>query len=255
MTWPWDKVMASANSTKPPSSLPKEKEGRTPMNRRDSGTFSVKDVQIGKVQRSNSDVLVQHRRLICGITPKHCSLAHLPFPHPLYREVISGRYRGVIIVRIGKRCERTPMSGRELQTVFQLSNVVKTYDSTHRLSAQLREDIAKLTNATQEFLMFLHVSSFSPSSTPRPCSPMPNGTNSAAQANALNQIAAEEAKHGLLSANGDAGDGINTTVDITRHVASREVKAVPRSASASDVQDPASAADDGYANADRRGCS
>lgn len=61
------------------------------------------------------------------------------------------------------------------QTVVSLSNIVKEYGTAHQLSAQLRRDIGKLTNATQEFVMLLHVSSFSPSSTPRPYSPMPNG--------------------------------------------------------------------------------
>jgi hypothetical protein len=35
--------------------------------------------------------------------------------------------------------------------------------------------MVKLTNATEEFVILLHVSSFSPSSTPRPYSPMMNG--------------------------------------------------------------------------------
>lgn len=66
------------------------------------------------------------------------------------------------------------------QTVISLSKVVKDY-AANRLSAQLRTDIAKLTNATQEFVMLLHVSSFAPS-TPRPYSPMisvglSNGSN------------------------------------------------------------------------------
>lgn len=49
---------------------------------------------------------------------------------------------------------------------------MKDYGSAHRLSSQLRSDIAKLTNATQEFVMLLHVSSFSLSSSSRPFSPM-----------------------------------------------------------------------------------
>ncbi|KAH8116899.1 RAM signaling pathway protein-domain-containing protein [Phellopilus nigrolimitatus] len=58
-----------------------------------------------------------------------------------------------------------------VKTVIALSKVVKDYGSAHRLSVQLRGDIAKLTNATQEFVMLLHVSSFAPS-TPRSYSPM-----------------------------------------------------------------------------------
>lgn len=56
------------------------------------------------------------------------------------------------------------------KAVISLSKVVKDY-AAQKLSGQLRADIAKLTNATQEFVMLLHVSSFAPS-TPRPYSPM-----------------------------------------------------------------------------------
>ena len=56
-----------------------------------------------------------------------------------------------------------------------LSKVVKDYSAAHRLSGQLRSDMAKLTNATQQFVMLLHVSSFAPS-TPRPYSPSVNVT-------------------------------------------------------------------------------
>jgi len=75
-----------------------------------------------------------------------------------------------------------------VKTVIQLSNVVKNYGSAHRLSQQLRRDIASLTNATQEFVMLLHVSSFSPSSVPRPYSPMVSGVGPAAQAAVLGTI-------------------------------------------------------------------
>lgn len=87
------------------------------------------------------------------------------------------------------------------QTVIALSKVVKNYGAAHQLSSQLRSDIAKLTNATQEFVMLLHVSSFSPSSTPRPYSPMPNGIGGGSsavpngQVGLLSSLIAEEKQH------------------------------------------------------------
>ncbi|KAF9049232.1 hypothetical protein BDZ89DRAFT_1126642 [Hymenopellis radicata] len=59
-----------------------------------------------------------------------------------------------------------------LKTVVQLSNTVKTYNGTR--SSALRNNMYKLTNATEEFAILLHVSSFAPTSTPmpRPYSPM-----------------------------------------------------------------------------------
>ncbi|KAF9234028.1 RAM signaling pathway protein-domain-containing protein [Melanogaster broomeanus] len=59
-----------------------------------------------------------------------------------------------------------------VKTVVALSNVIKTYGSSHALFPDLRAKMVALTNATQEFVMLLHVSSFSPSTTPRPSSPM-----------------------------------------------------------------------------------
>lgn len=44
----------------------------------------------------------------------------------------------------------------------------------------LRSRMVKLTNSTEEFVILLHVSSFSPSSTPRPYSPMVNGSSAQA---------------------------------------------------------------------------
>jgi hypothetical protein len=58
------------------------------------------------------------------------------------------------------------------QMVVQLSNVVKTYGDAHPVSSTLRSRMVRLTNSTEEFVILLHVSSFSPSSTPRPYSPM-----------------------------------------------------------------------------------
>ncbi|KAL5532690.1 SOG2 [Sanghuangporus sanghuang] len=62
-----------------------------------------------------------------------------------------------------------------IRTVVTLSKFVKDYSAAHRLSGQLRSDMAKLTNATQGFVMLLHVSSFAPS-TPRPYSPSVNAS-------------------------------------------------------------------------------
>ncbi|KAF9024704.1 hypothetical protein BDZ89DRAFT_1135845 [Hymenopellis radicata] len=52
------------------------------------------------------------------------------------------------------------------KTVVQLSNTVKTYNGTR--SSALRNNMYKLTNATEEFAILLHVSSFAPASTPMP---------------------------------------------------------------------------------------
>ncbi|KII89252.1 hypothetical protein PLICRDRAFT_110138 [Plicaturopsis crispa FD-325 SS-3] len=67
-----------------------------------------------------------------------------------------------------------------VKTVVQLSNIIKTYGGTHAVSSVLRSKMVKLTNSTEEFVILLHVSSFSPSSTPRPYSPMllPNPSTS-----------------------------------------------------------------------------
>ncbi|KAG6335723.1 hypothetical protein ID866_3365 [Astraeus odoratus] len=62
-----------------------------------------------------------------------------------------------------------------VKTVVKLSNVIKAHGSTHALFPDLRAKMVSLTNSTQEFVMLLHVSSFSPSVTPRPYSPMTNG--------------------------------------------------------------------------------
>ncbi|KAH7927088.1 hypothetical protein BV22DRAFT_1103919 [Leucogyrophana mollusca] len=59
-----------------------------------------------------------------------------------------------------------------VKAVVKLSNVMKAYGSSHALFPDLRAKMVALTNSTQEFVMLLHVSSFSPSSTPRPYSPM-----------------------------------------------------------------------------------
>lgn len=59
-----------------------------------------------------------------------------------------------------------------LQIVVKLSNLVKTHGTSHAVFSDLLGKMLALTNATQEFVMLLHVSSFSPSTTPRPYSPM-----------------------------------------------------------------------------------
>jgi len=64
-----------------------------------------------------------------------------------------------------------------VKTVIQLSNVIKTYGGAHKVFPDLRSRMVKLTNSTEEFVILLHVSSFSPSSTPRSYSPMLNGAS------------------------------------------------------------------------------
>ncbi|KAF8078065.1 RAM signaling pathway protein-domain-containing protein [Lyophyllum atratum] len=58
-----------------------------------------------------------------------------------------------------------------LKMVVQLSNVIKTYKGLRNVSSSLRTSMVKLTNATEEFVILLHVSSFSPS-TPRSYTPV-----------------------------------------------------------------------------------
>ncbi|KAF8636525.1 hypothetical protein AX17_003338 [Amanita inopinata Kibby_2008] len=57
-----------------------------------------------------------------------------------------------------------------LKAVVQLSNALKTYKEAQDVSPALRMNMVKLTNATEEFAILLHVSSFSPS-TPKSFSP------------------------------------------------------------------------------------
>lgn len=59
-----------------------------------------------------------------------------------------------------------------VKIVVKLSNLVKTHGTSHAVFSDLLGKMLALTNATQEFVMLLHVSSFSPSTTPRPYSPM-----------------------------------------------------------------------------------
>lgn len=58
-----------------------------------------------------------------------------------------------------------------VKIVVKLSNLVKTHGTSHAVFSDLLGKMLALTNATQEFVMLLHVSSFSPS-TPRPYSPL-----------------------------------------------------------------------------------
>ncbi|KAF8742721.1 hypothetical protein AX14_002529 [Amanita brunnescens Koide BX004] len=58
-----------------------------------------------------------------------------------------------------------------LKAVVQLSNAVKTYKEAHDVPSVLRNSMVRLTNATEEFAILLHVSSFSPT-TPRSFSPV-----------------------------------------------------------------------------------
>lgn len=59
-----------------------------------------------------------------------------------------------------------------VKIVVKLSSVIKAHGCSHAMFPDLRDKMVLLTNSTQEFLMLLHVSSFSPSSTPHPYSPM-----------------------------------------------------------------------------------
>ena len=64
------------------------------------------------------------------------------------------------------------------QLVVHLSTNVKSYVDSHPLSAALRANMVKLTNATEEFVILLHVSSFATTPTPRPYTPLVNGLSS-----------------------------------------------------------------------------
>ncbi|KAI6038457.1 RAM signaling pathway protein-domain-containing protein [Pisolithus marmoratus] len=61
-----------------------------------------------------------------------------------------------------------------VKIVVQLSSIIKAHGCSHALFPDLRDKMVLLTNSTQEFLMLLHVSSFTPSTTPHPFSPMTN---------------------------------------------------------------------------------
>lgn len=58
---------------------------------------------------------------------------------------------------------------------MQLSNTVKIYGGAR--SSALRANMVKLTNATEEFAILLHVSSFSPSPTPTTASSLSTSTS------------------------------------------------------------------------------
>ncbi|KAK2467008.1 hypothetical protein APHAL10511_001266 [Amanita phalloides] len=60
-----------------------------------------------------------------------------------------------------------------LKAVVQLSSAIKTSKEAQDVSPALRNGMVKLTNATEEFAILLHVSSFSPS-TPRSFTPIVN---------------------------------------------------------------------------------
>ncbi|KAH9005232.1 RAM signaling pathway protein-domain-containing protein [Lactarius hatsudake] len=65
-----------------------------------------------------------------------------------------------------------------VKLVVHLSTDVKIYVDSHPLSTTLRANMVQLTNATEEFVILLHVSSFSNTSTPRPYTPLVNGLSS-----------------------------------------------------------------------------
>jgi hypothetical protein len=65
-----------------------------------------------------------------------------------------------------------------VKLVVYLSTNVKSYIDSHPLTAALRANMVQLTNATEEFVILLHVSSFANTSTPRPYTPLTNGLSS-----------------------------------------------------------------------------
>lgn len=65
-----------------------------------------------------------------------------------------------------------------VKLVVHLSTNVKSYIDSHPLTATLRANMVKLTNATETFVLFFHVSSFASTSTPRPYTPLINGLSS-----------------------------------------------------------------------------
>ncbi|KAG9318202.1 RAM signaling pathway protein-domain-containing protein [Chiua virens] len=92
-------------------------------------------------------------------------------------KIITERLRvNIVAVRAGDpSTDRTTLRDNAhlfVKIVVKLSNFIKTYGSTHAVFPDLRSKMVALTNSTQEFVMLLHVSSFSPSSTPLPYSPL-----------------------------------------------------------------------------------
>src|SRR6267154_2680698 len=75
------------------------------------------------------------------------------------------------------RTTQAPHSS-SVKLVVHLSTNVKSYIDSHPLTAALRANMVKLTNATEEFVILLHVSSFANTSTPRPYTPLTNGLSS-----------------------------------------------------------------------------
>lgn len=68
------------------------------------------------------------------------------------------------------------------QCVVQLSRAIKYHGGANAVPPSLRLNMVKLTNATEVFLILLHVSSFSPSATSRSYSPMLSASLSASSA-------------------------------------------------------------------------
>ncbi|KAI9510837.1 RAM signaling pathway protein-domain-containing protein [Russula earlei] len=65
-----------------------------------------------------------------------------------------------------------------VKLVIHLSTDVKLYVNSHPLSSELRTNMVELTNATEVFVILLHVSSFASTPTPRPHIPLVNGLSS-----------------------------------------------------------------------------
>ncbi|KAJ7581381.1 RAM signaling pathway protein-domain-containing protein [Mycena floridula] len=84
-------------------------------------------------------------------------------------EMIRGMQEGEVV---GDRKSLREDAHVFVKTVVYLSNVIKTYGGAG--SSALWQNMVKLTNATEEFTILLHVSSFPPASStaPRPYSPL-----------------------------------------------------------------------------------
>ncbi|KAH9966745.1 RAM signaling pathway protein-domain-containing protein [Russula dissimulans] len=87
----------------------------------------------------------------------------------------------ILLLQDGMNVERKSLRNNAhlfVKLVVHLSTNVKSYVDSHPLSATLRTNMVKLTNATEEFVILLHVSSFANTSTPRSHIPPVNGLSS-----------------------------------------------------------------------------
>lgn len=111
-----------------------------------------------------------------------------------------------------------------VKLVVHLSTDVKTYVNSHPLSAALRANMVELTNATEEFVILLHVSSFSNASTPRPYTPLVNGLSS----NSAIIGAASEDSHLGASLTRSRSALTTTSRTVTTHFKDMPLSALPQ---------------------------